>query len=319
MKKFALAAVAAAAMTGGVAQAYTVGTYQNGFVVPDVELTANGTTAIGVINRSNSTVPVFWVFHDQNSGHVVDGCFPMTANEFKPVIWGSAPLADASMAGMKGYLVFAAGASTGASAAQACLSGDVISTTAKLSANAFQVSQANGGDVAVVPVIDGPLNLASPHNLKTLNEHSLISIGGAAQVVPGTGPVVTARYAKGASGMSTKIAVWSTGDHSGRHTVDIYDNKQQRMSTNFTLTKSELDHFDPSTMLGTSAFNDGFIEWNAGMLPAAAGTASVAAGTPEVPLASASRGATERGSVFVYSVISMPSFGAVQTLLGATQ
>ena len=36
MKKFAMAAVAAAALSAGVAQAYTVGTFSNGFVVPNV-------------------------------------------------------------------------------------------------------------------------------------------------------------------------------------------------------------------------------------------------------------------------------------------
>jgi len=36
MKKFAMAAVAAAAMTAGVAQAYTQGTFSNGVVVPNV-------------------------------------------------------------------------------------------------------------------------------------------------------------------------------------------------------------------------------------------------------------------------------------------
>ena len=54
MKKFAMAAVAAAALSAGVAQAYTVGTFSNGFVVPNV--IHNGptdTTAVGL-----STKPV---------------------------------------------------------------------------------------------------------------------------------------------------------------------------------------------------------------------------------------------------------------------
>ena len=306
MKKFALAAVAAAAMTCGVAQAYTVGTYSIGFVVPNVELTAGGTTAVGIINRSNSTVPVFWVFHDQNSGHVLDGCFTMTANQYKGVAWGS-DLGDSSVAGLKGYLLFAAGASTGSSVAGACNTGGTISSTALLSANAFQVDTSTS-DVAVVPVIDGPLHLVSGHNLKSLDEQSLLSIAGAAQVVPGTGPVITARYAKGVGGVKTNIVVWSTGNHSGKHTVDIYDNKQSRTSTNFVLTKAELDNFDPATMVGTTAFTDGFIEWNAGREV-----------TPTVDNGDAPLGASTSspGSVFVYSVISLPAFGAVQTLLGA--
>ena len=312
MKKFALAAVAAAAMAGGVAHAYTVGTYSDGFVVPSVELTANGTTAVGIINRTNSVVPVFWVFHDQNSGHVLDGCFPMTANQYKGVAWGS-DLGDASVAGLKGYLVFAAGINTSGTAADAaavCNAGSVgTNTAALLSANAFQVDTASS-DVAVVPVIDGPLTLAAAplNNLKDLSERSLVSIAGAAQVTPGTGPVITARYAKGVAGAKTVVNVWSTGDHSGRHTVDIYNSQQQRTSTNFVLTKAELDLFDPSTMVGTTAFTDGFIEWNAGKVPA-----NFKSVNGESALG------TTSGSVFVYSTISLPACGAVQTLLGATQ
>lgn len=314
MKKFALAAVAAAAMTGGVAQAYTVGTYSDGFVVPAVELTANGTTAIGIINRTNSVVPVFWVFHDQNSKHILDGCFPMTANEYRGMAWGNPgdKLGDASMLGIKGYLVFAAGVNTGGSAAGAaevCKQGSIgTDTAALLSANAFQIDGV-GHDVAVVPVIDGPLHLHSGNNdLKRLNEKSLVSIGGAAQVTPGVGPVITARYAKGVAGVTSVVNVWSTGDHNGDHTVDIYDNAQNRTSTNFTLKKAEQDNFDPATMLGTSAYTDGFIEWNAGIVPSQFKSVN-----------GESALGTTAGSVFVYSTINLPAFGAVQTLLGAVE
>lgn len=69
MKKFALAAVAAAAALGaGVAQAYTAGTFSNGVVVPNV--IHNGvtdTTAVGLVNQSGSTRGVFWTFFDQDS------------------------------------------------------------------------------------------------------------------------------------------------------------------------------------------------------------------------------------------------------------
>ena len=54
MKKFALAAVAAAALSAGVAQAYTVGTFSNGVVVPNVIHSAGETTAVGLINGSNA-------------------------------------------------------------------------------------------------------------------------------------------------------------------------------------------------------------------------------------------------------------------------
>eukprot|EP01041_Mallomonas_annulata_P016504 gene16504-34413_t len=53
-----MAAVAAAALSAGVAQAYTVGTFSNGFVVPNV--IHNGdtdTTAVGIINQTGNVVP----------------------------------------------------------------------------------------------------------------------------------------------------------------------------------------------------------------------------------------------------------------------
>ena len=73
MKKFAMAAVAAAALSAGVAQAYTVGTFSNGFVVPNV--IHNGptdTTAVGLINQTGQSVAVYWTFFDQNSSHITD-------------------------------------------------------------------------------------------------------------------------------------------------------------------------------------------------------------------------------------------------------
>jgi len=81
MKKFALSAIAAAALFGGAAHAYTVGTFSNGLVVPNViHNGSDETTAVGLINRSATAVGVYWTFFNQNSGHEMDGCFVMTAN-----------------------------------------------------------------------------------------------------------------------------------------------------------------------------------------------------------------------------------------------
>ncbi|HHV75719.1 MAG TPA: hypothetical protein GXX41_14015 [Thermoanaerobacterium sp.] len=318
MKKFALAAVAAAAaLTGGVASAYTVGTFSNGFVVPNVIDEGNGkTTAIGIINRTNSVVPVFWVFHDENSGHVTDGCFPLTANQYKGLGWnqenegGETDLRGANVVGKRGYMVFAAGTSTGTTtAATACKApgAAVISSTALLSANAFQLDPANS-DVAVTPVIDGPLGIDPTADLTSLDAASLTRVGGAATVTSDLR--IAARYANHVPTSSTsRVTVWSTGNHKGTHTVNVYDAKQNRRSTNFELKNAELDFYDPAEMTGLpTSHTDGFILWSPGVLPANAPTATSGA---NVPLANTS------GSVFVYSTISIGSYGAVQTLLGA--
>ena len=130
----------------------------------------------------------------------------------------------------------------------------------------------------------------------------LTAVAGAAQVPVGgaAAPSFALRYYidNVAGGTDTNIVVWSTGDHSGTYTVFMYDTAQNRRSVNFELDRTELDWFNPETIVGRPAtFLDGFIEWNA---------------TP------ASFGRTAGPvSVFTYSVISAPAFGAVQTILGA--
>ena len=313
MKKFALAAVAAAALTGGVAQAYTVGTYSNGFVVPNVVFNnATDTTAVGIINRAGSAVPVFWVFHDENSGHVTDGCFGLTDNQYMGLGWGlnnggQFDMSGAGLEGKRGYLVFAVGnVSAGTAAANACAASDgtLAAPAGQLSANAFQVSVTNGGDAAVVPVIDGPLGIVAGADLTTLGATSLTSVGGALTGAAAATDVITARYVTGTSG-STRVTVWSTGDQSGTHTVNVFDNAQNRRSANFVLSNTELDYYDPATIVGKPAsYTDGFIEWKPfATVPAGKSTTTALAAIG--------------GSVFVYSEVTLPTYNAVQTLLGA--
>ena len=310
MKKLAMTAIAAATvLCAGAAQAYTVGTFSNGVVVPNV--IHNGptdTTAVGLINRSGAGAvrAVYWTFFDQDSNHVTDGCFPMTDSDYQPFVWSSE--SGTGLEGQRGYLVFALGTSfTGMTAATACSaqSSAAIDTGGRLAANAFQVDATNK-DVAYIPVVDGDLTLAG--NLTTLGPTSLTLAAGAAPV----GDVMNMRYfIDGATGgTDTLIAVWSTGDQRGTHTVNMFDDKQGRKSVNFKLDHTELDWFNPETIPGRPAgFVDGFIEWNTGTAPgdylslpgAVAGNELAAAG----------------GSVFTFSVINSPAFGAVQTVLGA--
>lgn len=287
MKKFAMAAVAAAAMTVGVAHAYTAGTFSNGVVVPNV--IHNGlanTTTVGLVNQSGASVAVFWTFFDQDSDHVTDGCFAMTDKDYHPFVWANE--SGLGLEGKRGYLVFATGGATCASSAPG---------VGAISAHAFQVDTATK-DVAYTPVIDGPLTFAAGSDLTTLGSASLTKVAGAAQTIPAAGEVgakFSMRYYL-QDGAKTNIVVWSTGDQSGTHTVNMFDDKQARKSTNFTLTNEELDWFDPSTIAGRPAsFVDGFIEWDAATVAGFGGV---------------------NASVFSYSVIDAPVFGAVQTVLG---
>ncbi len=341
MKKFALAAVAAAALTAGVAQAYTVGTFSNGFVVPNViHNSPANTTAIGIVNRGG-LIPVFWTWFDQNSNHGVDGCIPMTANQYSGINW--AAISGVGMENKRGYMVFSVGTTAlGATPATVCTAPGAsvlaaIGPTVQISANAFYVDVA-GKSVAFTPVIDGPLRLsaAGAANLTTLGPTSLQHVAGAA-LVNGTVPVAAELAAVPAlagtnsnvlwgranttsmslryfidgtvnSGNDTRIAVWSTGDQRGTHTVNIYDNAQNRQSVNFVLNESELSWFDPETIAGRpAAYLDGFIDWNPSAVPA--GFPFLAAVEPALNLGG--------GDVYAYSVVIAPAFGAVQSLLGA--
>jgi len=307
MKKFAMAAVAAAAMTAGVAQAYTVGTFTNGVVVPNViHNGATDTTAVGLINQSGGTRAIYWVFFDQNSAHVADGCFTMTDKDYQPFVWSAN--SGLGMEGRRGYLVFTIGA-TGAVPQTACAAAAVSIPGApsgaagvQLAANAFQVNT-TAQDVAFVPVIDGDLTIAG--DLTTMGPASMTVVAGAAQV--GAADTFSMRYFVDGTldgGNETRIVVWSTGDQRGTHTVNMYDDAQNRRSANFALAFQELDWFNPETIPGRPAtYTDGFIEWDASVIPA-----DLPAGATALGLG---------GSVFTYSVISAPAFGAVQTVLGA--
>lgn len=309
MKKFAMSAIAVAAVLGaGAANAYTLGTFSNGFVVPNVIHDATGaTTAVGIINQSAATVPVFWTFFDQESNHVVDGCFTMTAKDYEPFVWSQK--SGTGLAGQRGYLVFAVGNST----AGTCAIGQTLAapgTGALIAGNAFFVDPVRK-DVAYTPVIDGPLTIGgTPTDLSTLGPLSLTAVGGAAAIPAGGGGTAAPRFSLryfvdgvANSGTNTNIVVWSTGDHTGTYTVNMYDNAQNRQSVNFKLDHDELDWFDPELIPGRpAAFVDGFIDWKFAAPVGAPATGSLV---------------TSGGSLFTYSVIDAPAFGAVQTVLGA--
>ena len=253
MKKFAMAAVAAAAMTAGVAQAYTVGTFTNGFVVPNViHNGASDTTAVGLINQSGGTRAIYWTFFDQESAHVTDGCFTMTDKDYQGFVWSS--MSGSGLEGKRGYLVFAAGgvpagppvvAQTACGAAAELMPSGVAGQLVDIAANAFQVNVA-AQDVAFIPVIDGDLTLSAVTvDLTTMGATSLTGVAGAATKLAGATatPVFSMRYYIDGvvnSGNDTRIVVWSTGDQRGTHTVNVYDDKQDRKSVNFALARTGL-------------------------------------------------------------------------------
>ena len=307
MKKFAMAAVAAAAMMAGGAQAYTVGTFSGGFVVPNVVHDSTGTTAVGIISKLARNVSgcVFWTFFDQNSVHVTDGFIPMTNNDYHSFVWSAN--AGENTAGKRGYLVFTAGQAAGSGASITCIPAANPSMT--IAGNAFQVLPASS-DVAFVPVIDGVQTPAGA-NLALMDENTITQVNGAVVLNAATTAAEFSMryYIDGkAGGNDTNIVVWSTGDQRGSHTVFMYNDTQIPKSVNFDLTHTELDWFDVESIVGRPAsYVDGFITWGVTretFAPVVSGS-KVLASRPDTV------------SVMTYSVIASPAFGAVQTMLGA--
>ncbi len=299
MKKFAMAAVAAAAMMAGGAQAYTVGTFSSGFVVPNVVFDASGTTAVGIISKGTGCA--FWTFFDQESNHVTDGFIPMTDNDYHSFVWSAN--AGENVSGKRGYLVFTAGNGNGTSTCT-----PTRNASMQLAGNAFQVLPASS-DVAFVPVIDG-VDTTAIANLSLMDANSVTTVTGAVVLTGATTAEFSMRYYIDgkAGGNDTNIVVWSTGDQRGSHTVFMYDDAQHPKSVNFNLTHTELDWFDVESIVGRPAsYVDGFITWAVSrdtFAPLVSGVKNTASSPTTV-------------SVMTYSVISAPAFGAVQTMLGA--
>lgn len=356
MKKLAIAAAAVAAMSAGVANAYTSGTYANGFVVPNVIHNGSAdTSAVGIVNRSGGLVPVNWVFFDENSVHVRDGCFPMTNNDYEAFIWSEQ--SGLGLEGKRGYLVFALGQTAfGSTPATVCnqgaarrpLVGGGGVPAGRITGSAFHVNTA-AKDVAFLPVIDGNLLfsrdvITNARNLRTLTGEDVTAVGGAVTIDNFAGaPVVgsdvgiwqfnnffdlppsqvfTIRYGidNAAGGVDTTLVSWSTGDQRGSNpTVFMYNDAQADASVNLTLVNRELNANNVEEIVGRpAAFRDGFIEWTvtpATYLPFVGGVKVAPAGAPLA--ADQTDGNYRIYSAYTYSVISAPAFGAVQTMLGA--
>ncbi|MCX8049567.1 MAG: hypothetical protein N3A55_07885, partial [Methylohalobius sp.] len=88
MKKLALSMAVAAAMGATAANAAVVSEYSVGLLVPNViHNGSDDTTGVGIISRYKGTV--YWTFFDENSNHITNGEFPVTANDYHPFLWSN--------------------------------------------------------------------------------------------------------------------------------------------------------------------------------------------------------------------------------------
>ncbi len=319
MKKLALSTAVAAAM-GVTAQAAVVSEYAVGLLIPNVIDEGGGkTTAVGIVSRFKGTV--YWTFFDEDSNHVTNGQFDVTANDYHSFVW--ADEAGVGLANQRGYLVFLAdtNAGPGCNAQPDGVIDACDDVPAIAGAAGFWIPP---NDVAFVPTfpitkIDLSGNLVTPINPTALGPGDVDYLLAGANCVAGsssisgtigtltesiTGPYnddIDMRYFidGAAGGNDTNIAVWSAQDIQGTYTVNMFDDAQNRKSVNFTLDNKELNFIDVEALLGRPAgFADGFIRW-------------------DVPCGKDAKTgvAASWNGVITYSEISAPQWGAVQSIV----
>ena len=358
MKKIALAAAVAASLFTGAASAYSINYEATGLVVPNVIHNASDSfvTAVGLVARDAGIVN--WVFFDENSNHVADGSFPVTANDQHNFIWNTTT-SGLGLENKRGYLVFTLDNNGVLTQGETIL---------RMSGNAFQVDM--GKDVAFVPTIPLLTNFqlrtdaalpapatvdnnssdyvipAAGLNLATMSGASIrsarmtgvdafnVGTGFTTVDLPTSGDRLDVRYFidNKAAGDDTIVAFWTADEMATptTWTANMYNTSQQRQSVNFTLTKANMNAIDVETIPGRPAtFLDGFIEVT---LPTAAAPGlrqiDPATGLPtgnacgfhSLAYDFGVTGVADyacAGGVMAYSVISSPTFGAVQTMMAA--
>lgn len=301
MKKLAIAAAAAAALTAGVANAYTTGTFSNGFVVPNVYFNSStDKTVVGILSAQK--VGVNWVFYDENSKHERDGCINMTKDDFEAFDWsapksGNQTLDVSKYVGKRGYLVFAVGAASSTAPnthksdceTYDAYVGGSFPNSQLIAGAAFHVNTATS-DVAYVPVIDGPLTASTGVNFALSNTDPITAVAGAA-------PANAMHYLRfyTAGGAKTDIVIWNTSAHDASKDFNTtgfpFDTQQNNFgSVSFGLKNKELNVLDAKSLVGTTP-TDGFFKWQARSVSGTGNT------------------------VFTYSVINAPAFGALQSIV----
>ncbi len=322
MKKLALGMAVAAAMGGTSAWAVTESEYAVGLLVPNVIFKANGeTTAVGIISRAKGTV--YWTFFDENSNHVTDGQFDVTANDFHSFLWKEE--AGLGLEDKRGYLVFVAdvaggtppsctstpdGVITACDAALSPIAGHAVQVIPPNDAAfvpSFPLANVDLSDFPITPTNLGPADvdyLVAGANCVAAGSSITGSIGTLTESI--TGPYnddIDMRYCIddcAGGNAETNILVWSAQMIKGTYTVNMFDDEQNRKSVNFTLPNEEQNFIDPKTIAGRPAnFTDGFIRW-------------------DVPCGYTDTGhktAAPWNGVVSFSTISAPAFGAVQTIV----
>jgi len=325
MKKLGLAVAVATAMgaTSAVVQAYGIGMYANGLLVPYAAISEG--TAVGLMTCAAGNVA--WTYFDENTKHITDGVIKMTKNDMYSFILSRE--AGIGLENQKGYLVFVLdteGKFNGVTEKDDLPDGDLdYWDNPCLAGNAFQLDVANQ-DVVFQPTV--PLavhdfgHFQGIENVSAMDNDSLTALAWGAWY----GDIVSLRYYidNAPGGNDTAMFVWSVCKPPVSNTVIMYDDNEKAKSVNINLPNDELNIIDPETILGRPAtFLDGFINWEVSAAqqpdssvsdPAYCDHGRGGPGRASDDTAENRKNRDYQG-VVSWSFIYAPAFGAAQTLI----
>ena len=328
MKKLSVAVAVAAALSAGVASAYTMGQASPGALVPNViHNNAADTTGVAIVNNGTDPVLVYWTFFNTNSEHKADGEIGITPQGTETLIWSDPKVSGGGFAGQRGYFVLYAVPATPDASKESrfrptdpTLTHSGEDTGLLISAEAFQADAANG-DAVYIPVFPiGADDIVPGAVYNYLDGSSLRGLWAGAQAgdwpvaLPApkgdTQRVTAARFGNAVLDMrfqdggdfKSNIVLWATGGLSGTSTVQVYRTDQARQSLNFNCAANadELCFVKAGDLEGLRAdFTGGIIRYT----------------YRGVPRVEDGRTVYDHGSVISYTEVASKQFNAVQTIL----
>jgi hypothetical protein len=267
---------------GTAAQAAMPNLYGTGQMVPYANFTTGGNlTAVGLLARDAGTV--YWAFFDADGNRRANNSFPIVANQLRGFFWNATTAGGTTLADEPGFLLF-----------ELDINGDSKITDADgfdhLGANAFYIVPPN--DVAYVPTVDVDyydLNDPNPTNWTNSPVQTL-------SLNTGTGDIADIQYLiDGASGGDdTAIVIWTTRQMVSTQNMTLHDGDGTSKPITTPFLADNLNLIDPEAdpEVTSGFFGDGYVRW-------------------EIP----NGGDGGDVQVFLFSMVSSPTFGAIQTLL----
>jgi len=278
LQSLCLAACLAAATTGGAA---LVNFYDAAQLVPYANFTSGGNlTAVGLLARKSGTL--YWAFFDGNGNRRANSSFPIEANELHPFFWNPITAGDNTLEGQPGFLLFALDTN-----------GDAQITDADwpvpLGANAFYIAPPD--DVAYIPTLNVDYSWLASSSPVSWNDQPVMDV-----LSVYTGVTVDIQYyIDGAhGGDDTAIVIWSPRRMASPQNMTLHNGDRISKPIGVELPNENLNLIDLETNAEVTSgfFGDGYLRWN-------------------VPNASDD----DQVTLFLFSMVSSPAFGAIQTLL----